>query len=298
LLPNPDLKDLYDKVVWVYVYRDFTSKGQDHAAERVMWRFGVSSWPQLFLADPESLAILKHTGRSVDSFRSAVLATKVKRTRSRDALEKTAAAEERADALEARPSPKRAAKALDDDDIVVRYIALGFLAEKDPKAVAKRATELLAVPNDPFRYEVCNALAKAADPKAARALEAIVAEPKDSLNPNVLRIRAVQALATCGNAKSVEAIRPHATSGAYFNGLTGVSIDALVAIAKRDKKARKPVKAALKQAYPEPPKDGDDRETRACVALAKRVHKALADLGEKRAFPGDYNEQTRRKLMD
>jgi hypothetical protein len=96
----------------------------------------------------------------------------------------------------------------------------------------------------------------------------------------------------------VDAIRPHATSGAYFNGLTGVSIDALVAIAKRDRKARKPVRAALKQAYPEPPKEGDQRAMRSCVALAKRVHKALADLGEKRAFPADYNEETRRRLME
>ena len=58
------------------------------------------------------------------------------------------------------------------------------------------------------------------------------------------------------------------------------------------------MRAALKQAYPEPPKEGDERATRSCVALAKRVHKALADLGEKRPFPGDYNEKTRRKLMD
>ena len=104
----------------------------------------------------------------------------------------------------------------------------------------------------------------------------------------------MQALATCGDADSIEVIAPHATSGAYFNGLTRISLDALVAIAERHRKARKAVREVLKQAYPEPPDPADERATRACIALAKHVHKAL---GEKRAFPDPYDDAARKKLM-
>jgi HEAT repeat protein len=177
----------------------------------------------------------------------------------------------------------------------VRYRALEILAEKKPEVVVKRAVELLQVPNDPFRYLVCQVLAKKADPQAADALEALVREPKDSLNPNVLRIRAVQALAACGDADSVAAIAPHATSGVYFNGLTGVAIDALAAIAKRLPAVRKKVAATLRTGYPMPPEDGDARKLRACTALAKRIHAALAD---PRPFPATYDATARAALME
>ena len=127
MLPNPAIADTYDKVVWVYVYRDFSKSKADRAAERISLRFGVSSWPQLFLADPATMKILKHTGRSVESFQKAVGATKVKPTRKLDAAERIAAAEKRAIALESRPSAKAAKKAIDDEDIVVRTRALAIL---------------------------------------------------------------------------------------------------------------------------------------------------------------------------
>jgi len=295
LLPNPALKRVYDQVIWVYVYRDFTSQGLDREAERISWRFGVTSWPQLFLADPRTLEILTHTGREVDDFLAAVDRTKVEATRSEAELEAAAAAERRADELEKSGSAKLARKGLDDEDVVVRYLALRILADKDPKAVAERAAELLAVKNDPFRYEVCDVLGKLGDARARGALEDVAREPKDSLNPNVLRIRAVQALATCGNRDSVEVIAPFAQSGAYYNGLTGIAIDALVAIRKRDRGAGPAVKQALKAAYPEPAPADDKQATRACVALAKKVHAAL---GEKRPFPDPYDKKARARLME
>ncbi|MHC4973759.1 MAG: HEAT repeat domain-containing protein [Planctomycetota bacterium] len=280
--------------MWVYVYRDFSRKGQDKDAERTSWRFGVTSWPQLFLADPLSLKILAHTGRKPESFLAAVERTKVEKTRSQAELEKTRAAEERADKLEKGGSKKLAKKGIDDEDIVVRYLSLRILAKKAPKVVVARARELLAVPNDPFRYEVCAVLGKHAGGDAKEALEAVVAEPKESLNPNVLRICAVRALTTCGDARSVDAIAPFAGSGAYFNGLTGVSIDALAEIAKRDPNARAAVRKALKASYPEPAPVSDQRATRACIALAKRVHKAL---GSRRRFPDPYDKKARERLM-
>ena len=259
MLPHSDLKRVYDKAIWLYVYRDFSKSADDRAAERIMLRFGVTSWPQLFLADPHTWKVLSHTGRQVQRFVDVLEKTSVKTGQSTTALEDTKAAEARAIALEKKPTKKLALAHIDDADIVVRYRALEVLADKDLKAIAPRALSLLEVPNDPFRFKVCEILKGAADTEAAPALEALVREPTNSLNPNVLRIRAVQALATCGRPASVEAIAPHAQSGAWFNGLTGISIDTLAALAKKHKKARKAVQEVLRQSYPVPPDPSDAR---------------------------------------
>lgn len=295
MLPSKDLAPTYDKAVWVYVYRTFKKDEADRAAERISLRFGVTSWPQMFLADPETFEILKHTGRSVASFVKAMSSVQVPRHETSAAHGALLRAEKAAIALETKPKKKEALKALDDADIVVRTRALEFVAKEQPEAVVKRAVELLAVPNDPFRYTVCEVLWKAADPKAAEALEALVRDPKDSLNPNVLRMRAVRALSTCGGLDSVAAIAPHAQSGAYFNGLTGASVDALRDIAARDKKARKAARTALIGSYPEPVAEtASARERRACEALARRVHKAL---GSKMSFPKPYDAAARARLL-
>ena len=294
LLPSPQLKPAYEDVVWCYVFRDFSGSERDRAAERIQLRFGVTSYPQIFLAHPASFAILAHTGRQVDSFMTAVGSVQVEKPTDKSALERTVQAERLAARLEGRRGNALAAKCLDHEDIVVRTRALALVAKKNPKLVVGRAEELLAVPSDPFRYQVCEVLGKAGHAAAAPALEALLAEPKDSLNPNVLRIRAVQALASCGSASSVPVIAPHAQSGEYFNGLTGTAVDTLAAIARRDRSARAPVQTTLKAAYPPPAPSGDQRSQRACLALARRVHKAL---GARRPFPKDYNEQTRAELM-
>ena len=294
MLPNPALKPVYEDIVWLYVYRDFSQNEADRAAERISLRFGVTSWPQHFMVDPQSLKTLANTGRSVPTFLKAAKRSKVKPARSLAVLKRQIEAEKRADALERKPSVKAAVKALNSDDIVERYTALRVIAAKDPKRIVAHAEKLLAAPNDPFRYAVCEVLKKAAATGAARALEAVVKEPKNSLNPNVLRIRAVQALAVCGDADSVPVIGKWATTGVYFNGLTGISIDALATIKARDKRVRKAVDALLRKAYPAPADPADKRGTRACVALAKRVHKAL---GRRLPFPKVYDEAAREKLM-
>lgn len=293
MLPNPALKAAYDKVVWLYVYRDFSKNEADKAAELISLRFGVSSWPQHFLADPNSLRMLANTGRKVESFLSAVDRTKVKASRDAEkivAMQKEL--EQAAAKLEASGNVKTARRALKSDDIVYRYAGLRVLADKDPKAIVDSAQALLETPHDPFRYAVCEILKKQAHPAAARPLEALVADPKNSLNPNVVRIRAVQALATCGDAESVPVVGKWAATGVYFNGLTGVAIDALVALRKRLPKTRKQVNDILKTAYPKPPADGNARAMQSCVGLARRVHEAL---GRKR-FPKVYDEKARAKL--
>jgi len=297
LLPNPALKPAYDKAVWLYVYRDFSSSADDSAAERICLRLGMTSYPQTLLIDPSTLARLGDTGRTVETFLPAVNAVHVKKSASLECVKAVAAADERAKALQSAPSPAAALKALDDADIVVRYIALGILAEKDPGKLVARAGELLAVPHDPFRYEVCRVLAKAGDVKAAPALESLLRDAPDSLNPNVVRIEAARALAGAGSADSIQALRPFAASGDYRNGLTLASIDAISAIAARDKLAKPRAREALLEAYPEPAQEESERTM--CVALAKQVHAALGDLtGKKVKFPERYDEAARAKLIE
>jgi hypothetical protein len=294
LLPDPQLKPAYEKVVWLYVYRDFGKSPSDLAAERVALRLGMTAYPQHLLLDPTSLGILGDTGRSVASFLGAVdRAARVER--GSGAAARIREAEERAAALEKGGSVAAAKKALADEDIVVRYRAIQILSEKEPRAVAADAEALLATPNDPFRFEVCRALKKAGDGQAVKALERLLAEPKPSLNPNVLRIEAGGALGACGGASSVKALAPFAEAADWRNGLTGVCVDAIAEIAKREKGARGAAKEALVRSYPKPAKDAS--EARGTEALAKRVHAALSAVtGKKVDFPATYDEKARDRL--
>jgi hypothetical protein len=296
LFPLPALAPTYDKAVWLYVYRDFSKSDADRAAERTCLRFGFTSYPQHHLVHPETLERLADTGRSVESFLETFGGAKVKIGSTSSAVSRLAAAEERAMALEKSGSKKDAAKALDDADVVVRYRAVEILAEKDPAALVGRAESLMATPNDPLRYLCCTAYHDHGDTATARVLDETVREPKDSLNPNVLRINAVKALGGCGDALSVEAIAPHA-AGAWNNGLTGTAIKVLGEIAARDEKARKAVRAALIAAYPQPP-GAAQREQRAVLTLAKAVHDTLREVTGKRVkFPSKYDAKTRAALV-
>jgi hypothetical protein len=294
LLPNPALRPVYDEVVWLYVYRDFKRNEADRAAERISLRFGVTSWPQHFLVDPNTLEQVADTGRSVQTFLAAVKRGRSVRQGPRDPLERQIAAEQRADALERHPRLEAARKALSSPDIVERYAALEIVAAKDPKQIVAQAEALLAVPNDPFRYLVCGVLGRAAASDAAPALNALVANPNRSRNPNVLRIRAVQALGTCGDARSVPVVGKWASTGVYFNGLTGIAVDVLYKIKRRHRDTAKAIDRILRQGFPKPPADGNEREMRACVGLAKRIFRALEVKGH---FPKVYDEAARQRLM-
>jgi len=295
LFPQEALRPAYDKAVWLYVYRDFSEDERDRTDERVCLRFGFSSYPQHKLVHPETLEIVGDTGRSVESFLGAMERTKVKVSKTSAAAGLLAGAEERARKLEASPTVKAAEGALEDEDVVVRLRAIQILSEEKPAAIVKRAEGLLSVANDPLRYAVCEALAKEGDTSAARALDAVVSKPEGTLNPNVLRMHAVQALARCGDAESIEAMAPLADRSQFRNALTKTVVTTLVEIAKREKKRKDRVREILVGTFPDPATD--ERDQRIVTSLAKSVHDALEDLtGRSVDFPGDYDAKGVEKL--
>jgi len=301
LLANEVLQPAYSKIVWLYVFRDFSGNERDRAAERVSLRFGLTSWPQHLLIDPASLAVIGDTGRSAKRFHAAVdrANTRVKPSRNLDMVARVEKATSRAIALEKSATIETALKSLADDDIVVRYRALQFLAEKQPGLVASHALQLLKTPNDPFRFEVCNVLAKVGDAEAANALHELVKRPTQSRNPNVLRITAVKALATCGTAESIPVIAPYATSGAYLNSLTSVSVKTLANLAQRDPELRPTVREILLRSYPQPNADPSVTQKRYCTNLARQVHAALeGTTGKKVSFPTEYDRAARTLLIE
>lgn len=299
LLSDPKLAKSYDDVVWMYLFQDFSKSEEDRAAERVAIRFGISSWPQHFLVDPFTLKTLADTGRSLDSFTAAVERAKVEKVEATPSAADFAAFDALARSLEKDPSMSSAQKHLQHADIVVSYRAVQIAAKKAPAVLVKASAHLLTSPNDQIRYAVCEALASEGDTDAREPLHAILRDAGASRNPNVLRIHAVKALARCGDASSLAAIEPFATSGAWRNGLTRTSIDSIVAIAQREAKARRPAIEVLAKAYPAPPApEQAATEQKMCDALAKDVHSALEKLSGKRvAFPSEYTAAKRVELM-
>ena len=202
--------------------------------------------------------------------------------------------------LESSGDDADATKHLLHPDVVVRLRAVEIIAKKKPELLVKDAERLLASENDQIRYLVCDALAKAGKSDAKDALTAILKDPGASKNPNVLRMRAVKALATYGDASSIDTIAPFAQSGAYLYGLTSESAKAIHAIGERDPKAKALAIGALVLAFPQPPDAGKAAsEMAACKALAKTVHEALEKLTKRKVdFPSDYTVATREGLSD
>lgn len=299
LLSDEALSSSYDDVVWMYLFQDFSGSEADRAAQRVAIRFGISSWPQHFLVDPKNLEVLGSTGRTLESFRAAVAGAELGQSAVKPSPRELAEADRLAAQLELEPSVELARAFLEHEDVVVRFRAIEILAEKSPEEIVSRAEMLLAVEHDQTRYAVCAVLATLGDESAAPALEAIVRDPGYSRNPNVARIRAVQALARCGTGESLRALSPHAASGVYFNGLTGVSIDTVLAIVQRHPESLNEARTILKDAFPMlPGSDKPERDLGACIRLAERVNAALCELtGETIAFPDRYTDQSRVALI-
>ncbi|QTN32054.1 thioredoxin family protein [Akkermansiaceae bacterium] len=297
LLSDPKLAEFYDDVIWMYLFQDFSGSEADRAAQRVALRFGISAYPQHFLVDPYSLEVIADTDRSLASFSAAVKSAKVGEAGAltHELLRK---ADARAVEVETNLTDGRAIAALGDPDVVVRLLALRHLKDSKPEAIAAKAAELLAIPNDHIRFLVCEVLAESGGAEHEESLLPLVRDPVGSKNPNVMRMKAVQALGKLGAGHAVEAIRPHAVTGKWFNGLTSVSVDALAAIAGRSPNQRAAVKEALIAAYPVPPPPGDERQDRACRDLAERIHRALSDLtGKSVPFPETYNAPARTLLQ-
>lgn len=296
LLSDPQLAKSYGDVVWMYLFQDFSKSEEDRAAERVAIRFGISSWPQHFLVDPFTLKTLADTGRSLESFTAAVGRARVEKAEATPSVADFATFDALARSLEKDQSVALAQKHLQHADIVVSYRAVQIVAKKAPAVLVEASGSLLTSPNDQIRYAVCEALASEGNAEAREPLHTMLRDPGPSRNPNVLRIHAVKALARCGDASSLAAIEPHATSGAWRNGLTRTSIDAIVAIGEREAKWRHQAVEILAKAYPALPEEA--AEQKACETLAKDVHKALEKLSGKRvAFPREYTAAKRDELM-
>lgn len=303
LLSDKELAADYDSVVWMYLFQDFSHSDADRAAERIAIRFGISSWPQHFLVDPFTLTKVADTGRSLSSFRAAVKQCSIQVVEAKPSVAGLAAAEALANTLE-KGDVALARKHLRHEDRVVAFRALQTLVKKAPKDLIAEASWLLALPNDQIRGSVCDVLAEHGDVEERDLLHGLVRDPAPSENPNVLRIRATKALGRCGDASSLAVIEPFAASGEYRNGLTMTAIQSVVAIAERVKAAKAPAIAVVAKAYPPPASTSGleaaaaAAEQRLCESLAKNVHDTLQKLaGKKVAFPADYTDATRKKLM-
>lgn len=310
LLPNEALKPLYEKLVWVYVYNDFTKSEADLAAYRIRLRFGVSSWPTLILVDPHSMKVVGEPGRTVEPFLATVERVKLTKPDAKTtkaSVKSLAEAEKKAAGLQAKPTVEDARKALADEDIVVRTVAVEYLSEHSPEALIPDAPKLLAVANDQFRAALCSAIARLPEkatitPELRKAVEDHAREPKDSRNPNVQRIGAMDALGRIGNKGSLEVMRKFAQEGAVNNGLTGATIRAIGAIGARDKDAKPLAIEILVNSFP-PATAADPKQqefhTRMARGVAETVHKQLKALTELSVeMPAEYNEGARKKLVE
>lgn len=304
MLPSAELKGVYDKVAWLWNTRDFTEDARDRAAERVEIRFGMTTYPNLLLVDPASEQVLAECAREVAPFLEAVraAASRVKKGKAASGADTEAIAGELEEATAAKKAHPKAAALVGEADPVVRFRALQNLAATDPAQVAKRAGELLKVPNDAFRFAVLDVLTQAKDAAASPSVLALLKGADDaktgSHNPNVLRCHAAAALGAMGDAGAIEALGPYATTGDYRNGLTRTAIDAIASIGERcGEKGRRPAAEALLAAFPK----GEAvpaNEVAMRTQLATAVQSALERvLGKGPEFPSDWTPATRDKLV-
>lgn len=299
LLPRAELKPAYDQAVWLWLYRDFKGSPEDRAAERVAIRFGLTSWPQHLLVDPETLEVIADTTREQESFLAAFKGAHVKKGRGPAGAKALEDLDAIARSLEETPSVEAAVKHLDTDDVVVRTRALQVLEKEAPERVAERGLSLLKIPNDSLRYAVLGCLKKAGSVKAARAVEALVKDQEGSRNPNVLCMNALAALGTCGDAASLEVIRPLAAHADPYNGRSYSVLEAVAGIAARFPAAQAVAKQILVQGYPTPvDASADKQKSESAVRLAKQVHLTLKQVtGMSVPFPETYDAAARTKLM-
>ncbi|MEE9128127.1 MAG: hypothetical protein V3U11_13405 [Planctomycetota bacterium] len=194
-----------------------------------------------------------------------------------DPRERAIVLEELASGSEGKPATIDHAQRLlteDNEDIVVRVRALRYLAKASPGRVTKVAEGLLALPNDPFRYEVLALIQKQPDPNLEPTLVRLFrgAGTKDypSRNPNVVRIRAAECLAECGGAAAIEALAEPARECNPYNGLTKTVFRALASIgARTDKTNRKKILAVLLDSLPQPC-DVTDQDSKTAARTLRR----------------------------
>lgn len=337
MLPNTALKPWYDRIVWLFVSRNFKEDAKDLEALRTHERFGISSWPQMIVFDPVDDRVLLDPPRDLEGFVRAferavarmdgrapgagtTAAHRVLRDldpqEARPALARLddgnpivrAAALEELAAVD--PIPKealakaRAILARPDEDVVVYLRALRLCGKQEPKLVVERAGALLAIDNDPLRYEVLQLLAAHPAPELAPQLNRIFAEAGEgvaSRNPNVLRMRTAPCLAEAGDAASVEAMAPLAQRANWRNGTTRIVVQALARIGARLPDARARVDEVLAGSFPPAVAADDAQGTRASLSLAQSVLQALAAVRpqwQPPQLPASWDEAARAGFLD
>ena len=165
MLPHEDLAPWYDKAVWIYVCRTWREDDADREAARIHDRFGVTSWPHLFLVDPRDDRLLRRAGRTTSTLASAFAAAAAQveplpEGELQVALDAMRATQQQVVALEELTGERAAEQRaellarLDDPDVLVRHRALRLLTPLDVPELAQRAESLLIGGNDAIRFEL------------------------------------------------------------------------------------------------------------------------------------------------
>ena len=316
LLSDKALGAFYDDFEWLYLFQDFTGSESDRRAERIAIRFGISSWPQHLLVDPVSLRVIGDTGRTLESFAAAAAVEHSIKGEAAPSPSQLAEYDELAGELQLatrtteRPRLDLAKDSIEHTDVVVRYFATALLAEHEPSLVAQAAPELLATSHDQLRFLVCKTLAKRgasavseeSAAEIARTLEQLLREPAPSNNPNMLRVHAAEALSSCGDEASLEALGDFAVGGAPTNMLTRTAVASIAAVAVRSEGSRDNARDLLIRSFPEVRpnvEEGLQGRRDFTRELAEVVHAALkTTTGESHAFPEVYNGAARRRLVE
>ncbi len=295
MLPHQDLKDTYDEAIWIYVCRTWRDDESDLEAARTHDRFGVTSWPHLFVIDPNDDKILARLGRSVEALKKGLADRKVK------ANEQAIAPFEKQHArlleLEAELAKNKKVKlqklqqmaANPYEDIVIRIRCVQYMAEHAPDELVNGAEGLLEAPSDTIRFAVLKALETHERTDLAPLLAKLFAgagKEVASGNPNVLRGWAAKCMVKSGDASCLPALEAFSNRMNPFNGTSRSVATALGSIASRLKgDEKKRALRALVQGLPEAVAKDDERKRRSSASLVKSIHGALVSGSGRKGLP-------------
>lgn len=300
MLPSKKLEPWYDKVIWLFVSRNFKKDHKDIVAMRSHDRFGISSWPQMILFDGRDDLVMQEMPRKLEMFIKGldrgVTAYGKRQWQPKASAEERAQlrvrSQQRTIALESLlEQHSKGAKLTDadldaaekdllstDSDIVVRLRALRLLAQLRPGTIVEHAARWLTVANDPWRYELLGILSRHAKPDPNLTRELVIlfeqaGEAVPSRNPNVLRIKVADCLARVGDADALNALKVPALEANPRNGLTHTVIRAVGAIAARSRgEPRQRAMGILAESLPPAvAPTGNDRTTKLATRRALGV---------------------------
>jgi len=321
LLPNKALQRFYGKVSWLYVCRTFKKdQEKDREALRTHDRFGISSWPQMFLFDPRTDRVLGEPPRDLKGFTATfdrVLARWKKPAPDKKSIARHLEARTQSLKFEkvlrkrggkkiAKADKAAALKCLLDEkmDIVARIRALRLLRATVPGELKEHASGFLKEGNDPWRYEALALIEEHPDPVHGPALLDLltgIGAKYPSRNPNVLRSRTVACLGGSGGAGAVDPLLS-LLQGPLNNYLTRLTPSVLAALGRRVGQQRGRIGKALVAALPPPVTDAKSKaekfQVRMATAMAQAIAAAVAQLSGAKApkVPRAWTAADRRAL--